>query len=45
LSFPFLAPADQDRFLALRATQGENAIVVQFRAWVRQRRAAPPVTP
>jgi Uma2 family endonuclease len=36
-AFPFLASADLQGFLALRGRQDENAIVRQFRAWVRQR--------
>jgi Uma2 family endonuclease len=39
-AFPFVAPADLIRFLALRATTGENAVVRQFRDWVRQQLAA-----
>lgn len=34
--FPSLTPADLLPFLALRPTQDENAIVQQFRTWVRQ---------
>jgi Uma2 family endonuclease len=40
ISFPFLTAADLSRFLALRAQHGENAIVAQFRAWVRQQLGA-----
>jgi Uma2 family endonuclease len=39
LSFPLLTPADLLRFLALRATLEENAVVRQFRAWIRQQLA------
>jgi Uma2 family endonuclease len=35
-TFPFLAPADVLRFLALRASRDENDVVREFRAWVRQ---------
>jgi Uma2 family endonuclease len=35
-SFDFVSPADLVRFLALRATLDNNAVVRQFRAWVRQ---------
>jgi Uma2 family endonuclease len=34
--FPGLAVADLDRFLSLRGQMDDNAIVRQFRAWVRQ---------
>lgn len=36
LAFPQLTPADLLRFLPLLATLDENAVVAQFRAWVRQ---------
>jgi Uma2 family endonuclease len=39
-AFPNLAPADLLQFVALRGQMDENAIVRQFRAWVRQRLAA-----
>jgi len=35
-AFAGLAPAELMNFLALRAQLDENAIVRQFRAWVRQ---------
>jgi Uma2 family endonuclease len=35
-AFPGLAPADLMRFLALRGQMDENALIRQFRAWVRQ---------
>lgn len=35
-AFPGLAPADLMRFLALRSQMDDNAIVREFRAWVRQ---------
>jgi Uma2 family endonuclease len=35
-AFPGLNPADLSPFLALRGQMDENAIVRQFRAWVRQ---------
>jgi Uma2 family endonuclease len=38
-AFPVVAPADLVAFLALRATLDENAVVRQFRDWVRQRLA------
>jgi Uma2 family endonuclease len=37
LSFPMIAPADLVNFLLLRDQAEENAIVRQFRTWVRQR--------
>jgi Uma2 family endonuclease len=41
-SFPLVAPADLLRFLQLaRQAANENPVVGQFRAWIRQRRAAP----
>ncbi|HZT81669.1 MAG TPA: Uma2 family endonuclease [Gemmataceae bacterium] len=45
LAFPFVTPADLTRFLALHAAQDANAVVRQFRAWVRQQLAGgtPPV--
>src|SRR5260370_41519707 len=36
-AFPQLTPADLLQFLNLRGQMDENAIVRQFRAWVRQR--------
>jgi Uma2 family endonuclease len=36
-AFGFLTSADVQGFLALRGQQDENAIVRQFRTWVRQR--------
>jgi Uma2 family endonuclease len=41
LSFPFLTPTDLTTHLALAATSGENAVVRQFRDWVRQKVAPP----
>lgn len=38
VAFPFLAPSDLDRFLAMRATMGENRLVEAFRDWVRETR-------
>jgi Uma2 family endonuclease len=35
-AFPQLTPADLLRFLTLRGQEDENAILRQFRAWVRQ---------
>ncbi len=37
---PRLTPQDLAPFLALRTRQDENAVVAQFRAWVRQHLAA-----
>jgi Uma2 family endonuclease len=34
-AFPFVTPGDVFRFLALRSTLDENAVVREFRAWVR----------
>jgi Uma2 family endonuclease len=46
LAFPQLTPADLLRFLALRGQLDENAILRQFRAWVRQQfLAGGPVPP
>jgi Uma2 family endonuclease len=42
LSFPQVTPADLTRFLSLLGREEENAIVRQFRAWVRQ---LPPASP
>lgn len=39
LAFPFVTPADLMAFLPLRATLDENAVVAQFRLWVRQKQA------
>jgi Uma2 family endonuclease len=36
LAFPHLTPDDLIPFLALRSQLDENAVVAQFRAWVRQ---------
>jgi Uma2 family endonuclease len=45
-SFPLVAPADLLRFLQLaRQAANENPVVGQFRAWIRQRRAAPGTPP
>lgn len=41
-AFPQVTPADLQNFLSLRHQQEENAIVRQFRAWVRQ---LPPAKP
>lgn len=35
-TFPFVTPADLLRFLSLQATLDNNAVVKQFRDWVRQ---------
>lgn len=35
-AFPFVTPADLLRFLALSADHDDNAVVRQFRQWVRQ---------
>jgi Uma2 family endonuclease len=40
VAFPLITPADLVRFLDLRVTQDENAVVRQFRTWVRQQIAA-----
>lgn len=40
LSFPQVTPADLMRFLQMRATLDENAVVQQFRLWVRTLRPA-----
>lgn len=48
LSFPLVTAADLLGFLALRGKMGENAIVGQFRDWVRNKLAAggpPPSVP
>lgn len=39
-AFPGLAPADLDRFLAMRNQMDEIAIVRQFRTWIRQNLAS-----
>jgi Uma2 family endonuclease len=44
-AFPMIAPADLLRFLSLSATLDDNAIVRQFRDWVRQQRAASGTAP
>jgi hypothetical protein len=47
-AFPLVRPADLDHFLTLHATQDDNAVVRQFRAWVRQQLAGggtPPAGP
>jgi Uma2 family endonuclease len=48
-AIPWLVPADLVGFLALPAQSDENAVIRQFRAWVRQQvtsgRAAPPAPP
>jgi hypothetical protein len=36
LAFPIVMPADLMGFLALRGQMDENAVIRQFRAWVRQ---------
>jgi Uma2 family endonuclease len=41
LAFPWLTPADLLRFLSSQGTVDENALVSQFRQWVRQRLASP----
>jgi Uma2 family endonuclease len=45
LAFPRVTPADLSRFLALRGQLDENALVGQFRAWVRQHIVAAPNPP
>jgi Uma2 family endonuclease len=40
-AFPIVTPSDLLRFLALRGTADENAIVQQVREWVRQQRTPP----
>jgi len=40
--FPFLKPADLLPFLALQPGMDENAVVRQFRAWLRQQPGAGP---
>jgi Uma2 family endonuclease len=37
-AFPMVTPADLIRFLNLRSQLDENAVVQQFRAWLRQQR-------
>jgi hypothetical protein len=44
-AFPRVTPADLLRFLALRTQLDENAIIRQFRAWVRQQIGHPPPAP
>jgi Uma2 family endonuclease len=44
-AFPQVTPADLQNFLSLRYQQEENAIVRQFRAWVRQLPPAAPAKP
>jgi Uma2 family endonuclease len=39
LAFPLLTPTDLMTFLALRKQMDENAVVQQFRAWIRQRQS------
>jgi Uma2 family endonuclease len=36
ITFPLLAPADIERFLTLKQTTKENALIRQFREWVRE---------
>jgi Uma2 family endonuclease len=43
LALPFLKPDDLLPFLAMRATQDENAVARAFRTWVRQQ--LPPAAP
>jgi Uma2 family endonuclease len=38
IAFPFLSPADVERFLVLKQTTKENALIRQFREWVREKR-------
>jgi Uma2 family endonuclease len=46
LSFPLITPADLLQFFPLMATLDDNAIVRQFRAWVRERVGGqPPAAP
>jgi Uma2 family endonuclease len=44
-SFPLVTPADLTRILALRGQVDENAVVAQFRQWVRQQRQGTPPPP
>jgi Uma2 family endonuclease len=39
LAFPFVTPADLSRFLDMRQNMDENAVVQQFRIWVRQQQS------
>src|SRR5438105_4906220 len=45
LAFPVVVPADLVGFLALRSTRDENAVVRQFREWIRQRLVVAPPGP
>jgi Uma2 family endonuclease len=36
IAFPLLSPADVERFLVLKQTTKENALIRQFRNWVRE---------
>jgi Uma2 family endonuclease len=45
-TFPLVTPADLIGFVqAARAAGDENAVIRQFREWVRQRHANPPMAP
>jgi hypothetical protein len=39
-AFPLISPADLMKFLPMREQMDENAVIRQFREWVRQRIAA-----
>lgn len=45
LSFPQVTPTDLMNFLALCATQDDNTVIHQLRAWVRQQMAGGGTTP
>jgi Uma2 family endonuclease len=40
LAFPFLKPAELNRFLAMLPTEGEHGVMRGFRDWVRTIRAS-----
>jgi Uma2 family endonuclease len=44
-TFPMITPADLMSFLAMLNGQDEMNVLLQFRAWFRQRAAAPPQAP
>jgi len=44
-AFPQLTPADLTHFLPLRNQMDENAVVRQFRVWVRQQLPSSAATP
>jgi len=45
VAFPIVTPVDLARFLALRGQMEENAVIAQFRAWVRQQIPSTRTTP